>query len=420
VADFFLGLDFGTSGARACVLGESDEPIFESHREYVDPADPQQWREALLLLISSLPEDIRVNLNAIAIDGTSGTVLATDAEFEPLSPALLYNDDRASVEARFIGNPQFGPSSGLAKRLWLATHYSHAAHCLHQADWLAALLTGKSGSTDYHNALKSGFDVENLEWPAWVGKLPGAAWQQQVLAPGETMGTINATVAHRLGLNAACNVRAGTTDSIAAFIASGASCPGDAVTSLGTTLVLKLLSTTRVDDPASGVYSHRYGQLWLAGGASNSGGGVLKQFFTNDELEQLSSDIDTDQPCGLDYYPLPKPGERFPINDPELMPRMEPRPTSDVAFLHGLLNSMAKIEALGYAKLAALGASPLRQVFSAGGGATNQAWRRIRERLLGVPVSAARQGEAAYGAALLARSGNTLFPTQIASWRCSS
>ncbi len=406
---FFLGLDFGTSGARACVLDEDGEIAFESRAAYADPGNPQAWREALFGLIEDLPAAIRASLSAIAIDGTSGTLLATDASFEPVSPALPYNDARAIEEAREIANPRYGPTSGLAKRLWLARHFPQAAFCFHQADWLAALLTGKGGITDYHNALKSGFDVEKLNWPDWVNRLPGSRWQQDVLVPGDVIAAPDAGTAKRFGLPPACIVRAGTTDSIAAFIAAGASGPGDAVTSLGTTLVLKLLSETRVEDAASGVYSHRYGRLWLAGGASNSGGGVLKQHFSDADLERLSAQIDPGQPSGLDYYPLPAPGERFPINDPGLMPRLAPRPPKDADFLNGLLEGMARIEAQGYRRLMELGASPVRRVLSAGGGAKNLAWRLIRQRVLGLPVSAALNGEAAYGAARLAHLGNALF-----------
>jgi sugar (pentulose or hexulose) kinase len=56
-------------------------------------------------------------------------------------------------------------------------------------------------------------------------------------------------------------VCAGTTDSIAAFVAAGVSQPGEAVTSLGSTLAVKLLSQQRVDDAAYGVYSHKLGEL---------------------------------------------------------------------------------------------------------------------------------------------------------------
>jgi hypothetical protein len=75
--------------------------------------------------------------------------------------------------------------------------------------------------------------------------------------------------------------------------------------------------------------------LRCAGGASNSGGAVLRSFFDDKQLAALTSQIDIAKPPGLGYYPLPKAGERFPVNDPGLQPRLTPRPDSDAAFLHG-------------------------------------------------------------------------------------
>jgi sugar (pentulose or hexulose) kinase len=229
-----------------------------------------------------------------------------------------------------------------------------------------------------------------------------------VIEPGTTVAAISAETARLHDLPAGCLVRAGTTDSIAAFFAAGADKPGKAVTSLGSTMVLKLLSRTAVNAPEYGVYSHRCGNLWLAGGASNCGGLILKQLFGRDGLESLSARLRPELPTGLDYYPLPAPGERFPINDPAMLPRLTPRPENDATYLQGLLESLARIEAHGYRLLAQLGATPLQSVLTAGGGAGNRAWTRIRARTLGVPVSAAPHTEAAYGAALLARSGEKL------------
>jgi sugar (pentulose or hexulose) kinase len=141
------------------------------------------------------------------------------------------------------------------------------------------------------------------------------------------------------------------------------------------------------------------------GGASNSGGAVLRQYFSVDEIARLSAAIDPDEPCALDYYPLPRPGERFPVSDPRLPPRLEPRPEDRRQFLHGLLVGIARIEALGYRRLTQLGAPTPRRVLTAGGGAANPTWQRIRARMLGVPVCAAYHAQAAYGAALLARAG---------------
>ncbi|CAI0437848.1 unnamed protein product [Linum tenue] len=202
-----------------------------------------------------------------------------------------------------------------------------------------------------------------------------------------------------------CVVCAGTTDSIAAFLAARATEPGKAVTSLGSTMAIKLLSNTRIEDARFGVYSHRLDDKWLVGGASNTGGAVLRQLFTDGQLEELSEQINPAEASSLDYYPLKAVGERFPVADPGMAPRLHPRPESDVEYLHGILESIARIEAKAYNLLRDMGASGVEQVFTAGGGAKNEKWMQIRERVIGVPVSRAVQTEAAYGAALLALKG---------------
>ena len=88
------------------------------------------------------------------------------------------------------------------------------------------------------------------------------------------------------------------------------------MSSLGSTLAVKLLSATPCDDAARGIYSHRLGALWLVGGASNVGCAVLReQGFDAEELARLSASIDPlSPPAHTDYYPLPAAtsGERFP------------------------------------------------------------------------------------------------------------
>lgn len=417
----FLGLDFGTSGARACVLHEDGSIVHVDHITYCDAKGqtPEDWREALHTLLKHLSAPVAAQLKRISLNATSASVLLCDAGLQPVSPALLYNDARALAQTQILeqiapqGHTVCSASSGLAKFLWLTQNFDpkKAAFFMHQTDWLSALLTGHGGTSDYHNALKSGYDVVNLCWPEWVMHLPNSHLLPHVLAPGSLIAKINPPMAQHFNINAACSIHAGTTDSIAAFIAAGVQHPGDAVTSLGTTLVLKLLSTTRVEAAQYGVYSHKYGDLWLAGGASNTGGGVLRKFFPDERLVSLSNCIDPTKISPLDYYPLTQTGERFPFNDPDLAPRLSPRPDDDVAFLHGMLQGMSRIEASGYARLTELGAEPLRSVITCGGGASNSVWQIIRERLLGVPISQALHTEAAYGSALLARHAGI-----ISSW----
>ncbi|MDT3706503.1 MAG: FGGY-family carbohydrate kinase [Thiobacillus sp.] len=417
---YFLGIDFGTSGARRCVIDAEGVIVDEDRRDFGTLGDYERagiWREALWDLVASLPSAIRTLLSDIALDGTSGTVLACDEELSPRHPPLLYDDDRAVEEAALIartavpGHPAAAASSGLAKVLWLKKRLglTGARLYVNQADWLSGLLSGRVGMTDYHNALKMGLDLDDLKWPDWVEYLADVNYLPIPIAPGARLATVSRPRARYLGINTRCMVHAGTTDSIAAFLAAKVNDSGDAVTSLGSTLVLKLLSDTRVESSDHGVYSHWFGDRWLAGGASNAGGAVLRQFFDDRTLAALSERIDPTVASPLDYLPLPKTGERFPANDPGLSPRLAPRPADDAEFLHGLLESLARIEARGYGLLSELGATPVRRVETAGGGAQNPVWMHIRQRLLGIPVARAAHTEAAYGAALLARDGPQCF-----------
>jgi D-ribulokinase len=408
-----LGIDFGTSGARLVAIDTDRNVLWQEARENI----ARGWQETLFALIQGIPIAIKQQVTNMAIDGTSSTVLLCDRHGSIVGEPILYNDDRGKMVLDLVreiapaGHLTISATSSLAKLCWLTSQpiFRELRHeplyFLHQADWLAYHLHGKLGVSDYHNALKLGYDVESLRYPDWLENHPYRPLLPQVLAPGESIETILPQVALALGLNADCIVRAGTTDSIAAFMASEAYNPGAAVTSLGSTLAIKLLSRVRVDEPKYGIYSHRYGDLWLVGGASNTGGAVLRHFFSDAELVSLSQQIDPDLPCNLDYYPLLTPGERFPINDPHLAPRLEPHPDLSIDFLYGLLAGIAKIEARGYQLLAELGATPLTDVYTAGGGSHNPVWTQIRQRYLPVPISISGHQEAAYGAALLAQQG---------------
>ncbi|OUL32729.1 FGGY-family carbohydrate kinase [Nostoc sp. 106C] len=412
--DLFLGIDFGTSGARAtlidneaCIQFQIKYP-WENSTDWVDI-----WQTALFTLLASIPEQLRREIKAIAINGTSSTILLVDAAGKSVDAPILYNDPRGSVMLEQLksiapeNHTVVSATSSLAKLLWMAQlpSFSKARYFLHQADWLAFLLHGHLGVSDYHNALKLGYDVEKLKYPEWLTKLQIPIQLPQILPPGTPIAELRPEIAAKFGLRQDCVACAGTTDSIAAFLASGAQSPGEAVTSLGSTLVLKLLSRTRIEDARYGIYSHRLGELWLTGGASNTGGAVLREFFTNAELESLSGEIDATTASDLDYYPLLKAGDRFPINDPNLSPRLEPRPDNSVNFLHGLLESIARIEAHGYELLQQMGADRLKRVYTAGGGAANHTWTAIRGRYLKVPVVSSVNTEAAYGTALLAMRG---------------
>jgi len=423
----FLGIDIGTSGVRGSVINTQGEEIACSRTELEIPVikagrieqNPLIWKKTTFKIIKELTDKVYSMSNsktiaALAIDGTSSTVLVCDESGTPLSPALMYNDQSSNTEAAQIAEVAppdcgaHGASSSLAKAMQLLKQHPEAQYICHQADWLAACLTGKYGISDENNCLKLGYNSLEESWPNWLNKLEIENERlPRVIKPGKSISSINSDVTSELGLPENCQIIAGTTDSIAAFIATGANEIGDAVTSLGSTLVLKIISDKPIFATEFGIYSHRLGQHWLAGGASNSGAGVLKQYFNQQQLDSLTPQLRPEQKTGLNYYPLPAMGERFPRNDASLEPQMRPRPDNDLTFFQAILEGIASIEAEGYQKLHDLGAPNPQRIFSAGGGSQNPAWRTIRQHALNTDVIVAEHTEASYGSALLARQGYT-------------
>lgn len=420
LSNLYIGIDVGTSACRACAINDRREIVAQSRkelaaaetRESLVEQDPGIWWQAMCsaldLLCRQLPTH---NVQRIAIDGTSTTLLLCGTNGAPLTPGLMYNDTRSTREAERIAAiapadaAVHGPGASLAKLLFLLQQTdSRDCRALHQADWLSGKLLAKFDSSDENNALKLGYDVNNRCWPDWMTSLQlPAGVLPVVVPPGTPLGNINPDLASRWNFPAGLEIAAGTTDSTAGFIATGASQTGSAVTSLGSTLVIKVLSDLPVNAARYGVYSHRLGSRWLVGGASNAGGSVLRRHFSAGEIQRYTNMLKPEQPTGLNYYPLPGTGERFPVSDPQLKPRMEPRPASDAVFFQAILEGLADIEQRGYHLLNELGAPYPERIITVGGGAQNPGWIDMRARRLGVPVSVADRREAAYGAALLAR-----------------
>ncbi len=416
MAEVALGIDVGTSGVRIAAADRTGSLVAMASASIGAPLnslgrllqDANLWWEAIEACFKSL--DLKGHqVLALAIDGTSGTILPVTAGGEPLGMASMYND---LAEAQSVARVKsvapaetaaLGGSSPLARALEMPVA---APRILHQADWLMGRFSGRYDVSDENNALKTGYDPVKRSWPAWIaGTGLDVARLPKVVAAGAAVGAILPDVAKAFSLLPDVKIVAGTTDGCAAFLASGAAEPGDGVTSLGTTLTLKVLSATPVFAPQYGIYSHRIGDQWLAGGASNTGGGVLKNFFSAEDMVRLTPLLDPAVPTGLDYYPLSKPGERFPIADPAFEPRLSPRPADERVFFQGLLEGIAAIEALGYRRLAELGASSLKSIRSVGGGAANAGWTQIRLKALGVPAREAASEHAAMGTARLAWRG---------------
>ena len=408
-----LGIDLGTSGLRLALMDRSGTLLAERSANYPRCfEDPQGWREGVVALCAELPQELRDRVVAVAVDGTSGTVLACAANGDPWGQALPYFlacSEQASAAAVLAGSasaPAASASGSLARLLRLLDGSGSSSLLMrHQADWLSGWLLGDWRFGEEGNNLRLGWDLGRQCWQGAIAEQPWSAALPEVVRSGAVLGPLSQNARSALGLPAPCQVVAGSTDANAAVLAADPQ-PGDGVTVLGTTLVLKQFAAQPLAGP--GISCHRVAGRWLVGGASNAGAGVLRQFFSDALLVELSRQIDPRSSSGLALRPLPRPGERFPVDDPTLEPVLEPRPISDALYLQGLLEGLARIEAQGWAALQRLGAEPVQRVISLGGGARNPQWRMIRQRILGVPVLNRPQCSAASGMARLALSATSL------------
>ena len=279
----------------------------------------REWVDAVAAAVRGLPESDRRDAASICVDATSATAVlvapaaAVDAgqrrararsgnsedgagefsdrfvRFRCATEPLMYNEgpaDKAAVVAaldalgcpadhtcraftstlcKLLGWREEGLLGGDGGRLKLS----------HQVDLVNHVLTGE-WFTDENNCLKLGYDPDPqvASFPAWLTaeSVTAAALPTRVVAPGQPVAPVLRDVGDALGLSAECVVVGGTTDSIAAFVAAEAGDEmGVGVTSLGSTMAIKMLSETRVDANRFGIYSHRLHGRWLIGGASNSG-----------------------------------------------------------------------------------------------------------------------------------------------------
>jgi sugar (pentulose or hexulose) kinase len=411
-----LGVDFGTSGVRLAVNDPTAETLVELASPYPAPFEhPETWRSGFIDLILQLPVALRAKLGALALAGTSGTLLLCRRDggllAGALGEALPYH--QACVEQlpevrRLLGptsHPAAQASGSVARALCLLERSRALGSppdllLRHQADWLMGWLLGTWQWGEEGNNFRLGWDPLQRRW---LGKLATAAWADalpHIVTSGSVLGPVAPALASALGLPEDCQVVAGTTDANAAVLAADPS-QEDGLTVLGSTLVLKQFVAEPIQ--AEGVSCHRLNGRWLVGGASNTGAAILTRYFTAGQLEELSRQIDVKTPGRLNLRPLLGRGERFPVDDPQLEPILEPRPVSDAAFLQALFEGIAAIEQQGWQRLRELGAPPIQRVITLGGGARNARWRQLRERMLGLPVLNRPELSAARGMARLAQ-----------------
>jgi len=402
--DFYGGLDFGTSGARISIINFQRELVYSDSVTYLYGfRNPNSWINSCEKLLDRIPIEVKSNLHKLAISGTSGTLTALNLKGEPMGLAIPYdqacNENKVLLESLSSGeNHLQTPYSSLAKALNLIDKYGTDILLRHQSDWITGWFLKNWTLGEEGNNIKLGWDLKKESWPksflnkAWKKCLP------QIIKSGKIVGQINFDLAKRFNLNKKLILISGTTDSNASLIAANLG-KEDGVTVLGTTIVVKKI----IDNPIKhqGITIHRVRGDWICGGASNAGCGILSKFFSDLEIKELSRQINPSKKTSLNLLPLNSKGERFPVNNSNLEPILGPRPVSDSLYLHALFEGLANIELKGWEKLGELTGSLPKKIITIGGGSKNPQWRKIREKIINIPIVSCNK-TTSFGTALLA------------------
>ncbi|MEA2825908.1 MAG: D-ribulokinase [Actinomycetota bacterium] len=438
--DLVVGVDMATAEVRALAMDEYGQVRAQSRQPLPPPTSPRpgwseqdagSWWPAVATALAEVTRTVSRlgRVVAVSVCATSGTVVAVDRHGEPIGPALTYADQRAVAEAEVAqaaGADRWAAlglrvqaSFGLPKWAWLVADRGSAVAGLgHASDVVVGRLVAGGGvggvggdpvPTDWSHALKSGFDPRRQEWAMEAMDALGIRSDllPEVRRPTEIAGLVGREAAADTGLPIGCEVRLGMTDACASQLAAGAGAPGQFMSVLGSTLVLKGASRELVVDPSGAVYSHRHPDgWWLPGGASNTGGRALVEGFPGRDPAELDALAAGHGPATWVTYPLVGRGERFPFVAPEAEGFMIGEPASEADHVRAVLEGVAFVERLGYERLAGLGAVARRSIVVTGGGSRSPVWNRIRATVLGLPLLAMPGASTAWGACLLAAAGS--------------
>ena len=435
----FAGFDLGTSALKAVlvdeaqrIVGQSEVPLNVSRpRDLWSEQEPRNWWMALETAVAALrakSPKAWAQLRGIGLSGQMHGAVVLDAADEPLRPAILWNDGRATAECRELTQavPNIGNLAGVdampgflaPKLIWLRHHepavFAKIARVMLPKDYLRLRLTGEF-ATDMSDAAGTLLlDVERRAWSARLLEAAGVTQDQlpRLLEGPEPSGTLASQLAVAWGLPAGVVVAAGGGDAACGAIGIGAVEEGEAFVSLGTSAQYVVVRDAHRPLPGAGIHAfcHAVPGRWfqmaaLLNGASAAG--WIARALGRSDIDALMQETETAFRGPADVIFLPYlQGERTPHNDPK---------AKGVFFgLHGGITSTDLVQAVlegvafsvadAQAALVAAGADPgLPSVI--GGGARNKFWMKLLAAVLGRPLALRREGEKgpAFGAARLAR-----------------
>lgn len=444
---YLLGLDIGTSGAKALLCDEQGQVINTATATYPlsqpqplwSEQEPSDWWQGAQSALQQVVTQVDVapdQIMGLGLTGQMHGAVFLDKANQVLRPAILWNDQRTAAEcveitekvgaARLIeiaGNPALTGFQA-PKILWLRRHepdhYAQLAHVLLPKDYVRLLLTGHY-ATDASDA--AGTLLLDLQARDWSDELLQRLdipreWLPGVYEGPAVTGRLRADVAVSLGIPAGLPVVAGGGDNAAAAVGTGIIRSGAISASIGTSGVVFAHSDTLRFDPAGRLHTfcHAVPQAYHLMGVTLAAGGALRwyrdtvaQGVSYDELTAEAATVPVGAE-GLLFLPY-LTGERAPHLDPLArgawigLTARHTRAHMTRAVLEGITYSLR--DSLEIMRALAV---PMEFAVAIGGGARSAMWRQMQADVFGLKVVTMQADEGpAYGAALLAGVGVGLF-----------
>lgn len=267
---YLLGIDVGTTGAKALLFSTSGAFLAQAYAAYPLSTPQLDWQEqraedwwdAVVQTVRSVCGDPAVARNVISLSLSTqgGTFVPVDAHGHALRPAIVWSDSRTQQE-RDAFLREVGPAETMYQKTgwplglallaqdirWMRTHepelFSKTALFLSVPSFLSYRMTGIAACDLSNAGIDQLCDVRKGCYDEQLLQFAGVrASQLPVLVrSGEPIGHLTPAAAKTLGLETGCVLIAGAHDQYAAALGAGMTHDGDILIGSGTCWVVTML-----------------------------------------------------------------------------------------------------------------------------------------------------------------------------------
>uniref|UniRef100_A0A7E4VGJ6 glycerol kinase n=1 Tax=Panagrellus redivivus TaxID=6233 RepID=A0A7E4VGJ6_PANRE len=275
----YVGIDLGTSGVKAILLGENGQ-VVATHTEPLTVSRPQPlwseqnpddwWSATNKAIIALSSKQSLQGVKAIGLSGQMHGATIIDENNKVLRPAILWNDGRSFKQcetfesivpnSRDITGNLMMPGFTASKLLWIRENepdtFTRIAKVLLPKDYLRYLMTD-TFATDMSDAAGTMWlDVQKRDWSDVLLESTGLTRHQMpTLFEGtQITGHLTPDVASKWGMSTV-PVIAGGGDNAAGAVGVGLHKTGQAMLSLGTSGVYFAVSGGFLSNPKQAVHS---------------------------------------------------------------------------------------------------------------------------------------------------------------------